>query len=354
MNEKTTNRRKMDHIRIVNADRATDREKGYFDAIRLTHRALPELDLDAIDPSINFLGKTLSFPLVLSAMTGGDHTMLRKINRNLARAAEATGVAMSVGSQRVMFSRPVAANSFALRQYAPTAPLLANLGAVQLNKGFGLDECRQAIEVLEADGLYFHLNPLQEAIQPEGDIHFANLAEKIGRIARQLSKPVLLKEVGAGFSTADARLAISQGIRYVDIAGSGGTSWSRVEHFRQMKNNPSDMGLIFQDWGLPTPLALQLLRPFRDRLTLIASGGIRSGVDMVKAMALGASLCGLAQPLLKPAMTSADTVIEFILRLKKEFTTCLFLMGLRQAPELVGNDSVIVHDPVTGKLCTSW
>ena len=194
-----TNSRKVEHIHIIEEDARTDRQQGYFDGIRLRHRGLPELSLADIDPSCRFLGKQLSFPLLISSMTGGDHELVRRINHNLAQAAEATQVAMAVGSQRVMFSSPEATSSFDLREKAPTTLLMANVGAVQLNYGFDISQCQASGQcVLAADALYLHLNPLQEAVQPEGDTDFSGLADKIGTICRQLSVPVILKEVGAG------------------------------------------------------------------------------------------------------------------------------------------------------------
>lgn len=337
-----TNRRKVEHIEIINTDHGVDRRKFYFDEIRLRHRALPELDLDAVDTSVVFMGKRLSFPLLISSMTGGDHAMVRRINRNLAEAAERCGVAMGVGSQRVMFTHPKARASFELRAHAPTALLFANLGAVQLNKGFTVDHCRRAVEALEADGLYLHLNPLQEAVQPEGDTQFAGLADKIGAIAAALPQPVIVKEVGAGVSREDADLLVPRGIRYIDVAGSGGTSWSRIEHHRQGESVPNALGILYQDWGLPTPRALWELRDLRPRVTLIASGGLRSGLDMAKALVLGASLCGLAAPFLKPAMKSVDAVVDAIERLRAEFRVAMFLLGVARASDLIGRDQLVL------------
>ena len=336
-----TNDRKMEHITIINNDAQVDRSRNYFDRIHLKHRALPELNLRQIDPSIEFMGKRLSFPLLISSMTGGSQEVVRTINRNLALAAEAAGVAMGVGSQRVMFTHTEARASFELRQFAPNALLFANLGAVQLNYGFDETQCRTAIDVLEADALYFHLNPLQEAVQQEGDVDFSNLAAKIGAVAEKLERPVIVKEVGAGVSLLDAQLLAEQGIRYIDVAGSGGTSWSRIEHFRRHEAQPDNLGLLFQDWGNPTPLALRELRPLADRITLVASGGVRSGIDMVKAVILGASMCGLAKPFLKPAMESAEAVIQVIERLKREFTVAMFLLGAASIGSLQFNDSLM-------------
>lgn len=336
-----TNERKIEHIRIIDADQEVDRRRHYFDEFRLCHRALPEVNLRDIDPSLRFMGKRLSFPLLISSMTGGDHELVRTINHNLARAAEATGVAMGVGSQRVMFLNQSARESFALREAAPGALLFANLGAVQLNYGFTLETCQAAVDVLGADALYFHLNPLQEAVQPEGDTDFAGIAGKIKAVAKALPVPVILKEVGAGVSPADVALFRESAVRYVDVAGSGGTSWSRIEHHRREEGDDG-LGIRFQDWGIPTPLALHLLKPYRDEFTFIASGGVRTGLDMIKAVILGARLCGMASPFLKPATESAEAVVEVIERLRREFVTGMFLMGLCAFDSLFGNEDLIL------------
>ena len=337
------NKRKMEHIDIVMNDSGADRDKKYWDDIQLVNRALPQINLDDIDPSVYFLRKRCSFPLIISSMTGGEHDHLETINQNLAIAAEATNVALAVGSQRVMFTATKAKKSFKLRRSAPTAPLIANLGGVQLNYGFDENHCRQAVDILKADALYLHLNPLQEAVQPEGDTNFARLAEKIRGIGRSLHVPVILKEVGAGVSAKDAQLAIDAGIRYIDVAGRGGTSWSRIENSRFPSSE--QLGLVFQDWGIPTPAALRQLKPMRNQCTLIASGGIRTGIDMAKAVILGASMCGIAGPFLKYASESADRVIQYINKLKTEFQITLFLLGQSSVSDLKCNETLIVSDP---------
>ena len=337
-----TNSRKIEHIRMIEQDASTDRDARYFDHIRLSHRALPELDLGSIDPSVEFLGRKLSFPLLISSMTGGDHALVRTINHNLAVAAQETGVALAVGSQRVMFEKPAARASFALRQYAPDALLLANIGAVQLNCGFDINHCREAVELVGADGLYLHLNALQEAIQPEGDTDFSGLLDKVGDICRQLEYPLLLKEVGCGFSGEDIARAVAQGVEYIDVAGQGGTSWSRIEHLRA--DDEHNLGVLFQDWGIPTPVALKQAAPYRDKAQLIASGGLRNGIDMAKSVILGARLCGMAAPLLKPAMESVDRVVETIEALKREFVTAMFLLGAPDVASLYGNERLILDD----------
>ncbi|NRA19809.1 MAG: type 2 isopentenyl-diphosphate Delta-isomerase [Oceanospirillaceae bacterium] len=338
-----TNDRKIEHIQVIQNDQLTDRQGHYFDAVKLVHRALPEISLSEIDTSCEFLGKKLSFPLLISSMTGGDHQLIRRINKHLAEAAEQCQVALAVGSQRVMFSHPQAAESFRLRQFAPTTVLLANLGAVQLNKGFGIEEARAAVDILDADGLYLHLNPLQEAVQLEGDTDFSNLSAKIAQIVTGLSKPVLLKEVGSGFSRQDIENGLSAGVRYYDVAGKGGTSWSRIEHHRnQNRGRGNDLGLCFQDWGIDTVTSLRLLNNYTDRATLISSGGLRNGIDMVKSVILGASICGLAAPFLTPAMESTAAVVNEIERLRREFTTAMFLLGMKDIKSLFNNQSLIL------------
>ena len=336
------NRRKVEHIEAIKQDPETDRQGGYFDRIHLAHRAVPEINLKDVDPSTTFLGKKIAFPLIISSMTGGDHSLIRKINHNLAIAAQATNVAMAVGSQRILFENPAAIDSFDLRPLAPSIPLIGNLGAVQLNYGFGMTQCKKAVEVLGADGLYFHLNPLQEAIQPEGDTDFSALLNKISHINNQLSVPVLIKEVGCGIGGDDIKRLIQAGIRYIDIAGQGGTSWSRIEHHRD--HSGLSQGILFQDWGIPTTLALQMAKPYSHQACIIASGGLRNGLDMVKSVILGARLCGLAAPLLKSAMQSPDDVILEIESLKRAFSTAMFLLGAPNIDYLRGNSRLILEN----------
>ena len=336
----STGARKLEHIRIIESDPATDRHRHYFDSIRLTHRALPELDFDAVDPSVGFFGQRLNYPFLISSMTGGDHKTLRQINRNLAEAAEFCGIAMGVGSQRVMFTEPSARESFALRKVAPNALLFANLGAVQLNYGFGLAECKAAVEALEADALVLHLNPLQEVIQPEGNRDFSGLVDRIATVVSGLEVPVIAKEVGAGISRVDAELLLQAGVKIIDVAGSGGTSWSRIEQARA-DDSERELGYQFEDWGIPTPESLLELNNLRDRATLIASGGIRSGMDMAKAMAMGATLCGTARPYLDPAIESTQAVVQQIERFGEEFRTALFLLGIGQAESLIGRQDLL-------------
>lgn len=355
-----TDRRKVEHIRAIETDPGVERDGGYFDAIKLTHRALPEIALDEVDTSTTLFGKKLAFPLLISSMTGGTHELAHKINKNLAIAAQHCGVAMGLGSQRVMFETPEAASSFDLRKYAPDVALIANLGAVQLNYGFGVEHCQDAVDVCQADALYLHLNPLQEAIQPEGDTNFSNLSESLTHVANSLEVPVILKEVGCGLSVTDIDLALRCGITHFDIAGSGGTSWARIEHHR--RDRADSLGLSFQDWGLPTPQALIEARAHLDThkttpapesditgVKLFASGGLRSGIDMVKALILGADLCAVAAPLLKPAMTSVEETITTIAQLYDEFRIAMFLLGADRVEDLINNRTYL-STPTTARI----
>ena len=329
-----TSKRKIEHIEAIENDSESDRQQFYFDEVRLIHRALPEISLNEVDTSIKFLAKELSFPMIISGMTGGIDEEIISINQNLAKAVEEKRIGMSVGSQRVMFLDKEAKKSFDLRKFAPNALLFANLGAVQLNYDFGIDNCKEAVDILEADALYLHLNPLQEAIQPEGDTNFKDLASKIGKVVKELSVPVIIKEVGAGISVSDAKLLVDKGVKYIDVAGSGGTSWSRVENHRR---DLDDLGLLFQDWGIPTPQAIDDIANLGLDVELVASGGVRSGLDIAKAMVLGASLGAMAKPFLAPARISSDEVVKEISRIHTEFKTSMFLLGCSSVDELTSN-----------------
>lgn len=336
---RTITQRKQDHIDHLLRDHEIERAQSGFDAIQLNHRGLPELDFNQLDSATQLLGKTLSLPLLISSMTGGGADNLVNINRHLAQAAESQQVALAVGSQRAMIQDPNARKSFELRQYAPSIPLLANLGAVQLNTGFGVDEAEAAVEILQADALILHLNPLQELIQPEGDRNFAGLADKIHQLAQKLTVPIVLKEVGCGLSPADIQLGLDAGIQYFDLAGRGGTSWSRIEAHRAQ----SDLGMLFQDWGITTPQALQLARPYQNQAKFFASGGIRNGIDMVKSVIMGGCVCGLAAPFLTPAIESTHAVEQKLQQLKQEFQVAQFLVGAANIKSLFLNDAHLLR-----------
>lgn len=323
-----TRDRKAEHIRLA-LEARMQVGGNYFETFTFEHNALPEIDLAEVDTSVDFLGKRLAAPLLISSMTGGTGSA-ETINRNLALAAEQTRIALGLGSQRKALEDPASARSFAVREQAPTIPLLANLGAVQLNYGYGLDECRQVVEMIGADALIFHLNPLQEAIQPEGDGNFGSLLPKIAEVVAGLDVPVIAKEIGCGISADVARRLARVGVRIVDTAGVGGTSWARIEAARA---NDVPLGELFADWGIPTPESIRQLRDVPE-IQIIASGGVRNGIDAAKALALGADLVGMAYPFLEPATESAAAVEARIARILQELRICMFCVGCRTVEDL--------------------
>ncbi|BBP42790.1 isopentenyl-diphosphate delta-isomerase [Thiosulfativibrio zosterae] len=342
MTDQSITQRKQDHILALQTDEQIERQQSGFDTIQLSHRGLPELDFAEVSTQTSFLNTLLNCPLLISSMTGGAADNLVKMNIHLAEAAESAKVALAVGSQRAMILDAKAQKSFQLRDYAPNIPLIANIGAVQLNYGFGIDEARKAVDILQANALYLHLNPLQEVIQPEGDTNFAKLADKIEALAKQLEVPIILKEVGCGLSSKDIILGINAGIRWFDLAGRGGTSWSRIEAHRAQNDQQKQLGIRFQDWGLTTPQALQMAQPFQNQANFIASGGIRNGIDMVKSVIMGGQICGIAAPFLEAALDSSEAVVETIARYQHEFKVAQFLLGAPTVKDLFLNDTLLL------------
>ncbi len=329
----TLSSRKSDHIRInLDEDVRSGLTTG-LERYRFIHRALPEIDLDAVDLTLTLFQRCLRAPLLISSMTGGTEEASR-INRTLAEAAQTTGIAMGLGSQRAGIEHPELADTFRVRAVAPDILLFANLGAVQLNYGYGLDECRRAVDMIEADALILHLNAVQEAVQPEGDTRFAGLAHKIEQVCRALSVPVIAKEVGWGFSEEDVRLLTQAGVSAIDVAGAGGTSWSQVEMYRAETESQKRLAAAFIDWGIPTADAILNVRRAAPHLPVIASGGLRSGIDIAKCLALGASLGGMAGPFLKAAAQSVDLTVQTIEEIQREIRVCMFAAGVGNIGEL--------------------
>lgn len=320
--------RKAEHIELALQDRMQV-HGSYFDEYSFEHEALPEIDLADVDLEVGFLGRKLAAPLLISCMTGGTEEATR-INRHLAVAAEEAGIAIGIGSQRKAIEDPSLSESFRIRSLAPSVPILANLGAVQLNYGFGIEECRAAVEMIEADALVFHLNPLQEALQPEGQGDFTGLIVKMSEIAARLEVPVIVKEIGCGISAATARALSEVGITTIDTAGVGGTSWARIE--AQRARDP-EIGELFADWGIPTPESIRQLRQIPG-LTIIGSGGVRNGIEAAKAIALGADLVGMAQPFLMAADESPEAAVEKAGRVARELKVTMFCVGARSVSEL--------------------
>ncbi len=325
--------RKADHLRInleedVRSRRSTGLERYHF-----LHQALPELDLEAVDTGVTVFGKRLRAPLFISSMTGGTPEA-QVLNRRLALAAQATGIAMGVGSQRAALEHPELAATFQVRRYAPDILLFANLGAVQLNYGYTVDHCRRAVEMIEADALILHLNPLQEAVQPEGDTRFAGLARKIEAVCRALPVPVIVKEVGWGISPQAARMLAEAGVAAIDVAGAGGTSWSQVEMHRAQSEAQARLAAAFADWGIPTAESIRYVRQAAPGVLVFASGGLRTGVDVAKSLALGATLAGMAGAFLKAAAQSTEATVETIQLVQRELQVTMFVVGAADIPAL--------------------
>jgi len=327
-------KRKYEHLHInLTKDVQFEAVSTGLENYRFIHQALPEIDAASIDLSVSLFGKTLNAPLLLSPMTGGIK-QAKRINRNLAQAAQEMGIAMGVGSQRTAIDNPDVVDTFQVREVAPDILLFANLGAVQLNYGYGIEECRRAVEMIEADAIILHLNPLQEALQPEGQTNFFGLLHKIEQICRHLTVPVVVKEVGWGISETVARKLIEAGVAGLDVAGAGGTSWGEVERHRTPSDNHSRIAKSFAAWGIPTAESIQIVRLAAPEITLIASGGLRTGIDMAKAIALGADAAGVAAPLLKAADVSTEAVIEYVNETIEVLRITMFCIGASSISEL--------------------
>jgi len=331
--------RKSDHIQInlerdVRSALTTGLEK-----YRFIHEALPELDLNRVDATLRLFGKTLSAPILISSMTGGTDRA-GTINLRLAEAAQTVGVAMGVGSQRAALEHSELAATFQVRRVAPDILLFANLGATQLNSGYALDHCRRAVDMLQADALILHLNPLQEAVQAGGDVNFAGLAKKIEGICKKLEAPVIAKEVGWGISERTARLLADCGVAAIDVAGAGGTSWSQVEMHRAPDEFTRQLAATFVGWGIPTAESIQIVRKAAPNMTVFASGGLKDGLDIAKCLALGATLGGMAGQFLKaaanqerphrsgrPVRSPVENVVELMKLTKRQIEVTMFAAG---------------------------
>lgn len=326
--------RKAEHIRInleenVQFPRLTTGMERY----RFLHNALPELDLDEIDTRVTLFGKTLAAPILISSMTGGTDLALA-LNQRLAEAAQAHGMALGLGSQRAALKNPDMAYTYRVRAFAPDVLLFGNLGVVQFNYGYGVSECERAVEMIEADALILHFNVLQEAVQPEGDTRFAGLLTKIEAVCRALSVPVIAKEVGWGFSEQNARELASAGVAAIDVAGAGGTSWSEVEYHRAPTAFHARVAASFADWGIPTADAIGYAAAGAPGLPIIASGGLRDGIDIAKSIALGALVGGMAGPFLKAADESIDALDSFTRETIAQIRIAMLCSGARDVAAL--------------------
>lgn len=339
-----TRKRKADHIRIatsynVQAQKATTG----FEDVYFVHKALPEIDREKIDLSTTVFNHKFSAPIIISALTGGTQEA-KKINATIAKVVETLGLGMGVGSQRAALEDRRLEKTFSIvRKKAPTAFLIANIGGVQLVRGYATKEARKAVEMIDADALAIHLNPLQEAIQPEGETSFKGVLEKIGEVAKELNRPVIVKETGAGIASEEAKKLEAVGVKGLDVSGAGGTSFAAVEHFRAKgRRNPFQrrLGEAFWDWGMPT--AVSIVEVSRTvQIPVIASGGIRNGLDVAKALALGASLAGLAQPVLQAAIKGVKETEKVLRLLIEELKNAMFLVGA-ETPQHLNKVPVVI------------
>jgi len=339
-----TEQRKAEHVNII-LQEDVSAEYNYWNDVRLVHRALPEIDLDDIDTSVKLFGRRLDAPLVISSMTGG-FGMGKGINANLAKAAAQVGVAMGVGSQRAALEKPELASTYAVVKDFDVPLVFANLGAPQLvpqegKRAYGLADARKAVDMVDADALIIHLNFLQEVVQPEGDRRAKGCLAAIRALAANI--PVMAKETGAGISRETASALKDAGVKAIDVGGLGGTSFSAVEYYRAKKDAATlkeRLGATFWNWGIPTPASVQLANV---GLPVVATGGVRSGHDVAKAIVLGASAAGMAKPMLEAAKGSADAVVRELRAVIEELKSAMFLTGSRTIKELSQRTAIVTR-----------
>lgn len=342
-----TRERKVEHLEICLAEKVNAREVTTgFEDVHLVHRALPEINRDEIDLSTTVFNHMFSAPLIVEGMTGGTEKALR-INAAIAQAVDELGLGMGVGSQRVAIENPALGKTFAVaREKAPNAFLIANLGGPQLIRGYGLEEAMRAVEMIEADALAIHLNPLQEAVQPEGETDYEGILARISEVASKLDVPVIAKETGSGISSEEAKGLRAAGVAGINVAGTGGTSWAAVEYYRAKKRRDrlaQNLGEMLWDWGITTAVSLVEVAQSVS-LPVIASGGIRSGKDVANAIALGASLGGVASPILAAALKGPAEVKKVLNIMVTQLRNVMFLVGADSIETLKSSPLV-----VTGK-----
>jgi len=338
-----TEGRKLDHLRIcLNEAVESNTITNGFEDVYFVHRALPELDKADIDVSTEFLGHRFEAPVIVEPMTGGEQTLSKEINEALASMVEEAGIGMGLGSQRAALEDSSLEETYTIvREKAATAFLMANIGCTQLISERGVEYARRAVDMVDADALSIHLNPLQEAIQPEGETCFSGVLKRIEDVVKEVKVPVIVKETGAGIASEDAKMLVKVGVACIDVAGAGGTSWAAVEHYRAKSNQDelrARLGKTFWDWGIPTAICLIEVKQSVD-VPVIASGGIRTGIDGAKAISLGADLVGMALPFLKSAVKGeAKKTLNIFL---EELKNVMFLVGaenlesLRSAPIVI-------------------
>jgi len=336
--------RKRDHIQIsLDKDVSFKEKTNWFEYVELIHSALPEMDADEVNLSTTFLGEKFSLPFVIEGMTGGTEEA-EKINGNLSEAAATAKIPVGVGSQRAAMVKPELAKTFrAARERAPGAFILANIGGVQIAE-HGPDMALRAVQMIDADALVIHLNPLQEVVQPDGKANFRNLISRIRRLRRELGLPIIVKEIGCGMSGNAAKRLEEAGVDAIDVAGSGGTNWTLIEMMRAEgagDEAKAHLAEALLEWGIPTAASTLEVRASTS-LPIISSGGIRSGLEAAKALALGADMVGFAHPMLEPATRSAEAVLAKIRQLEQELRTVMFLSSAKTVERMKAADLVLL------------
>lgn len=325
--------RKDDHLRLCFENEVLSSVSTGLDDYRFVHNALPEIDFAEISTATRFLGRDIKFPMLISSMTGGAEKS-GKINKALAEMANDFGMCFAVGSQRIALENNDFSKSFRIRNYAPDIPILANLGAVQLNYGFSIDECKRAVEMVDADALLLHLNPLQEVFQSGGNTNFSGLLKKIEHICAGLYVPVIVKEVGNGISSFVAAKLYSAGVYGIETAGAGSISWSMLESLRSSDVVLQKSAKAFVNWGNPTAECIKNISSEAKNVKIIASGGIKNGVDIAKSIALGADICGNASEFLKAVLISRSECENFVESLILELKIAMFCVGCKSISDL--------------------
>lgn len=342
MAEQGINKRKTEHIRLCLTDQVEGVNKSTgLEGISFIHNALPEINFSNIKINTSFLQKDVSAPFLVSSMTGGSE-LATEINQNLALAAEQRGWAIALGSTRALLESDKHQESFLIRKQAPTVPLIANLGAVQLNYGYGVEHAQKIVDMTEADALYLHLNTLQEVIQDEGDLNFEHLLPKIEEVCKSLTVPVGVKEVGFGIDGTVAKKLHDVGVKFVDVAGAGGTSWSQVEKLRSKDPLRKAAAEAFNNWGIPTKDCIVSVRSELSEVPLVASGGMKTGLDAAKAITIGADMIGFARSLLQAATDSVEAVVKVMEQIEFELKITMFGIGVKNLNELKNTNRVTI------------
>lgn len=327
--------RKADHIKISLEKDVSFKKSTWLEYVELIHQAASDLDPEDINTETEFLGRRFSHPFLIESMTGGT-SVAEKINALLGEAASRFNIPMGVGSQRAGIVRPETAKTFrAAREHGPDAFLIGNIGAAQLVEN-GIEFAVKAVEMIDADALAIHLNPLQELVQPDGKAKSKNLFKTLQKLKNQLEVPIILKEIGCGLSREVVEAAEQAGVDAFDVAGAGGTNWTLIEMVRAEDVGDVEkksLAEVFLEWGIPTAASLVEAVDATTK-PVIASGGLRTGLDSAKCIALGASMSGLARPFLEPATKSADDVLAVLRRLSTELRTAMYLTGCRNVSEL--------------------